>query len=90
MKIHIHFNEIEETVEVKDADEALSRLKIEAASHAPLMFRGVIKNMGNIPFAREAVKRDNAANNLEQPLPNSAGEFLDWAVGRGYATVLEP
>jgi hypothetical protein len=41
-------------------------------------------------FAQEAVKRDNAANGRDDALPNSPQEFLDWAVERGYATVIEP
>ena len=89
MKIKIHIQDIEETVEVRDADEALGKLKSEAAARAPFLLRGVIKSLSNVSFAQEAVKRDNAAHGRNDVLPKSAQEFLDWAVERGYATILE-
>ena len=89
MKIQIHFNEINETVDAKDAAEALSKLKAEAAARAPLLLRGVIKHFGDVQFAQEAVKRDNLAQSTNDPLPGTAQEFLDWAVRKGYATILE-
>ena len=90
MKIKIHIQDINQTVEVKDAGEALSNLKAEAAARAPFLVRGVIKAMGEVQFAQEAVKRDNAASGRKDTLPQSAAEFLDWASARGYATITEP
>ncbi len=90
MKLEIHVQDIRETVEVKDATEALSALKGEAASRAPFLLRGVIKSMGDLQFAGEVVKRANAAEGREDAIPKTAQEFLDWAVERGYATILEP
>lgn len=90
MKVNIHINEINETLDVRDAYEALSRLKAEAAKRAPFLMRGVIKALGDVQFAQEAVKRDNSAHGRNDPLPQSAQEFLDWAVERGYASVTEP
>ncbi len=90
MKIRIHFNEVRETLEARDAGEALTRLKIEAASRAPFLLRGVIKRLGDMQFATEAVKHDNATHGRSDALPRSAQEFLDWAVKRGYATIIEP
>jgi hypothetical protein len=89
MKIKIHFQNIQETVEVRDAAEALSKLKAEAAARAPLLVRGVIKSLGDIQFAQEAVKRDNAASGQSAALPQTAEEFLKWATARGYATIIE-
>jgi len=90
MKIKIHYQDIQEVVEVRDAADALSRLKAEAAKRAPLLLRGVVKNMGDLTFAAEAVKRANGASGLNDPAPATAQQFLDWAVARGYATVIEP
>lgn len=89
MKIQIHINDIEEIMEAKDPAEALSKLKAEAANRAPVLFRGIIRNLGDIPFAQEAVKRDNVANGRNAPLPERAQEFLDWAIEHQYATILE-
>lgn len=89
MKLQIHVHDIQETVEVRDAGEALSRLKSEAAGRAPFLLRGVIRAMSDLNFAGEVVKRANAAENRADALPRSAQEFLDWAVERNYATILE-
>jgi hypothetical protein len=87
MKLHIHIQDIRETVEVKDADEALRRLKGEAARRAPFMLRPFINSMSDLSFAGEAVKRNNAETGRNDPPPTSAQQFLDWAVAQGYATV---
>jgi hypothetical protein len=89
MKIEIHFGDIKEVLEARDAAESLSRLKAETAARAPLLLRGIIKSLGDIQFAQEAVKRENATSGRSDALPQTAQEFLDWAVERGYATVLD-
>jgi len=90
MKIEIHVQDIRQTVDVRNAEEALSMMKDEAASRAPFLLRGVIKSLSDSNFAAEVVKRANAAEGKQDALPQSAQEFLDWAVARGYATILEP
>ena len=90
MKIEIHVQDISQTVNVRDADEALSMMKGEAANRAPFLLRGVIKNLSDLNFAAEIVKRANAAEERQDAIPQSAQDFLDWAITRGYATILEP
>lgn len=90
MKIEVHFQDIRQTVEVRDAAQALSLFKDEAAARAPIMLRGLIRSLGDMHFAGEVVKRANAAEGREDDLPQSPQQFLDWAVERGYVTVLEP
>lgn len=90
MKIEVHFQDIRETVEVRDAQEALSRFKDEAVARAPMLLRGLIRSLSDLHFAGEVVKRANAAENREDELPRSAQQFLEWAVERGYVTILEP
>lgn len=89
MKLHIHAGGVDETVEVRDAAEALSRTKSEAAKRAPFLLRPVIKSMGDLAFAAEAVKRNNAEKGREDPSPGSAQEFLQWAVECGYVSIVE-
>lgn len=89
MKIEIHVQEIRQTVEVASADEALSVMQAEAAARAPFLLRGIIKSLSDLSFAAEVVKRANAAEGRQDAIPKSAQEFLDWAVERGYATILE-
>lgn len=89
MKVRIHIEEIDETVEARDAAELLSLFKREAARRAPFLVRPLIKGMSDLGFAAEAVKRDNARSGRDDATPKSAKEFLDWAVRRGYATVLD-
>lgn len=90
MKIEIHVGDINEVLEATDDADALSKLKAETANRAPFLVRGVIRSLSDIHFAQEAVKRDNSANARSDSLPQSPQEFLDWAVARGYASVLEP
>jgi hypothetical protein len=90
MKIKIHYQSVQETVQVRDAAEALARLKAEAAKRLPFLQRTVVKSLSDLAFAAEAVKRANAASGHNDPAPTSAQAFLDWAVARGYATILEP
>ena len=90
MKIEIHFQDIREVVEAPDAAGALHQVKQEAARRAPFLMRGVINSMGDLAFAAEAVKRANKESGRQDPLPASAQAFLDWAVERGYATIVEP
>lgn len=90
MKIEVHFQDIREVVEVRDAQEALSRFKDEAAARAPMLLRGLIRSLSDLHFAGEVVKRANTAENRQDELPQSAQQFLDWAVERGYVTILEP
>ena len=90
MKIEIHVQDIRQTVEVKDSAQALSMMKTEAAARAPFLLRGIIKSLGDLQFAAEVVKRANAAEGRDDRIPKSAQEFLDWAVARDYATILEP
>ncbi len=87
MKLHIKIGEIDETVDVKDAAEALHRFKQEAARRAPFLLRPVINSMSDLTFAGEAVKRSNQQAGRNDPAPASAREFLDWAVSGGYVTV---
>ena len=90
MKVRIHIENIEETVEAPNAAGVLNLAKREAARRAPFLLRGVINGMGDLAFASEAVKRANKAGGRNDTLPQSAQEFLDWAVTRGYATIVEP
>lgn len=90
MKIEVHFQDIRQIVEVRDAQEALSCFKDEAVARAPVMLRGLIRSLNDLHFAGEVVKRANAAEGRDDELPQSAQQFLDWAVKRGYATVIEP
>jgi hypothetical protein len=87
MKLHIHVQNIRETVEVQSADEALRRFKQETAKRAPMMLRPFINSMSDLNFAAEAVKRNNQASRRNDPAPTSTQQFLDWAVERGYVTV---
>ncbi|HVF09169.1 MAG TPA: hypothetical protein VNA16_00080 [Abditibacteriaceae bacterium] len=90
MKVQIHIEDIQETVEAPDAAAVLHLVKREAARRAPFLLRGFINGMGDLAFAGEAVKRANKSGGRSDPAPGSAQEFLAWAVQRGYATIVEP
>lgn len=87
MKLHLQIADIDERIEVRDADEALKRFKSEAAKRAPFLLRAVVKGMSDLTFAGEAVKRANAQSGRDDATPKSAQEFLDWAIERGYVRV---
>lgn len=88
MKLHIHVQDINETVEVRDAAEALRRTKEETAKRAPVFMRGFVKAMSDLSFAAEAVKRSNAETGRHDAAPRSAQEFLDWAIERGFVSIV--
>ena len=88
MKLHVRIeNLIDETFEATDANDALHRVKREAAQRAPFLQRAVINAMSDNAFAAEAVKRVNAHNGRSDAIPQSAQGFLDWAMERGYVTL---
>ena len=89
MKIKVDIQNVQETLEAPDAAAMLRRVKEEASSRAPFLLRGVIRAMGDLTFAGEAVKRHNSSKGTSDPIPASAQEFLDWSVARGYVTILE-
>ncbi len=90
MKVHIQIQDIDETMESTNAAALLSKLKRETGRRAPFLVRAVVNRMSDLGFAAEAVKRDNARNGRNDAAPANAQQFLDWAVGRGYATIVEP
>jgi hypothetical protein len=87
MKIHIAIGDINQTFDGRDEADLLRQAKAEAARRAPFLVRPVINNMGDVAFAAEVVKRVNQAEKRNDALPQSAKEFLDWAVRRGHAKV---
>jgi len=89
MKLHIHAASVDEKIEVRDAAEALNRAKGETAKRAPFLLRAVVRSMSDLGFAAEAVKRNNAETQRNDPSPASAEEFLRWAIECGYVSVIE-
>ena len=89
MKVRVQIEEINEIVEAANATVLLTMFKREAARRAPFLLRPIISGMSDLGFAAEAVKRDNARSGRNDAAPASAQEFLDWAIARGYATILE-
>jgi hypothetical protein len=90
MKVRIQYQKIDETVESQDAASLLHEVKQQAAKRAPLLMRPVVKGMSDLAFAAEAVKMANRETGRNDPAPASAQAFLDWAVQRGYVTILAP
>ena len=90
MKLNIHVQDIQQTVEVASAEDALRRFKQEAAKRAPFLMRPIISGMSDLTFAAEAVKRNNQMTKRDDPPPASAQAFLDWAAERGYLTIVQP
>jgi len=86
MTIHIHYKDIKETFEARNADEALSTFKKEAAKRSPFLMRAAINTMSDLKFAGEVVSRANKAREKNDPLPKSAQEFLKWAQINGFLT----
>ncbi len=90
MKVRIQIEDVDQTVQIASAAALLSLFKREAAKRAPFLLRPIINGMSDLTFAAEAVKRDNARGGRNDTVPHNAQQFLDWAVMRGYATIIEP
>jgi hypothetical protein len=89
MKIELTVEDIQQTLEGRDAADILRQAKAEAASRAPFLMRGIIRGMSDLQFAGAVVQRANAANQRNDPAPTDAQAFLDWAVAQGYVQILE-
>ncbi len=89
MTIHIHYKDIQETFEARNADEALSTFKKEAAKRANFAMRVAINTMSDLKFAGEVVSRANKAREKNDPLPKNAQDFLKWAQENGFLTLGE-
>lgn len=89
MKLRIHAYGAHATGQARDAEDALQQFKTAIAGGAPLWARPLVRRVDALTIAREAVKRDNAAQGRNDPLPDSAQAFLDWALRRGYASLIE-
>ena len=89
MTIQIHYKDIKETHQARNADEALSKFKKEAAKRAPFLMRTAINAMSDLRFAGEVVTRANKARSKNDPAPKSAQEFLTWAQTNGFLTISE-
>ena len=87
MKVRVTLGDIDETFEGQNADDILRKAKNEAAQRAPFLMRAIINNMSDLGFAGEVVKRSNQEEKRGDALPQSAQEFLDWAVQRGFVTI---
>lgn len=89
MTINIHYKDIKETLQARDAEDALSKFKKEAAKRAPFAMKLAINAFSDLKFAGEVVSRANKANGKNDPAPKTAKEFLDWAQAGGYLTMSE-
>lgn len=89
MTIKIHYRDIKEELQARDAEDALSKFKKEASKRSPLPIRMMINAMGDLKFAGEVVSRANKARGTTDPAPKSAREFLDWAQKNGFVTITE-
>ncbi|RYX81345.1 hypothetical protein EON83_24475 [bacterium] len=89
MTIQIHYKDIKETFQARNADDALSKFKKEAAKRSPFLVRAAINAMSDLKFAGEVVSRANKAREKNDPAPKSAQEFITWAQANGFLTVSE-
>ncbi len=89
MKVRVDIQGKSEEFEAVDAADLLHKAKLEAAKRAPMLVQPVVKVMSDLSFAGEIVKRHNAAKGSNDPAPQSAQAFVDWASQRGYVTILD-
>lgn len=89
MTIKIHYKDIQEELQARDAADALSKFKKEAAKRSPLPMRLAINAFSDLKFAGEVVSRANKARDTNDPLPKTAREFLDWAQTNDFVTLVE-
>jgi hypothetical protein len=88
MKVEIAIGDQKARFEASDEATLLRSVKSEAARRAPFLVRAGINAMSDLAFAAQVVSRANKDSGRNDKAPQSAREFLDWAVLRGYATVL--
>jgi hypothetical protein len=87
MKVEISIGKEKAVFEARDEAALLHAAKVEAARRAPFLLRAAVNAMSDLTFAAQVVARANKAKGTNDPSPQNAREFLDWAKARGYATV---
>jgi len=70
---------------VRSAKSALERHPAIKKALGKIKLWG-LKRMGVVAFARQVVDQHNRQTESKEPLPNTAQQFIDWAVRAGYAT----
>lgn len=88
MKVEIAIGDQKATFEADDEAALLRAVKNEAAKRAPWLMRAAVNAMSDLSFAAQVVARANKESGRDDHAPQSAREFLEWAISRGYATVL--
>jgi hypothetical protein len=93
VKLRVNFQlkklSINETVEGADATQVLRRAKLATASKMNVLVGGLVRSMADMEFAREVVRRYNAAVGAACPMPTTPEEFIRWAVSEKLATALD-
>ncbi len=90
MKVEIAIGKEKAVFEAKDEAALLRAAKTEAGKRAPFPLRAAIGVMSEIAFAAQVVARANKDSGRTDAAPRDAKAFVDWAVARGYATILAP
>ena len=91
MSVQIHVNrpliKVNETLAGRNADEVVGKLKERVVRELNFAQRLMVNSLNNLRFAQEIVRRYNAAEKTNYPVPNSCWEFLESAEKMGFATI---
>ena len=80
---------VDQVVEGKDAGEVLHKIKLYTASKCMWPVSSHIRRMGDIDFAREAVKRYDKTTGYASTMPMFPADFIRWSLDRQLASVLD-
>ena len=93
MKVHVTIDHpamsVDEIFSGSNADEVVGAMKARVAKALPFTQRLAVSAASNLMFVQEVVKRYNANQQLNLPIPNSSEEFLQMAQTQGFATIVE-
>ena len=91
VKVHINHPKVKvnETFRGSNAEDVVAQLKSRVAREVLFAIRLYINSMSTLSFAQDAVKRYNAAEGKNVPIPGSYKEFLIAFEGLGFATIEE-
>ena len=76
---------VDQVIIGEDAEAVVRNAKLMVAKKLPWLKRAFVKNMGNVSFAQEVVRRYNKKFKRSDALPQSAEGFIAWAISRQFA-----
>lgn len=93
MKFHVNIQTqqvvVNETIEGENEDQIWQKARREMEKRSPFLVRTALKLMGDRTIWEKITEYINEKQNLEEPVPDNARQFIELGVRTGYITRVE-